>query len=56
MAWQQLIGIIEEARALEREEATKIPVECPNDFTPLKEGPNGVLFCPYDGWKYPDGF
>lgn len=32
------------------------PVACPNDGTPLKEGPPsqpGILFCSFDGWQYP---
>lgn len=33
------------------------PVACPRDGTPLLEGPAGqpgVLFCPFDGFQYPD--
>lgn len=32
------------------------PVACPNDGTPLTQGPTsqpGVLFCPFDFWQYP---
>ena len=35
---------------------TQPPVACPNDGTPLVEGPPsqpGVLFCPFDFWQYP---
>lgn len=35
------------------------PVACPNDGTPLKEGPPsqpGTLFCPFDGFKFPDDY
>lgn len=53
MAWETLLGILEEARQLEREAAAKVPVECPNDFTPLEAGPDGTLFCRWDGWVYP---
>lgn len=53
MSWQKLIDIIDEARELEREAATAVPQECPNDFTALKEGPNGTLFCPWDGFQHP---
>jgi hypothetical protein len=31
-------------------------VACPNDGTPLVQGPPqepAVLFCPFDGWQYP---
>jgi hypothetical protein len=53
MSWEQLSSMLAEARALDAEEATKVPVDCPNDFTPLREGPDGQLFCPFDGWQYP---
>ncbi len=32
------------------------PVACPNDGTPLQEGPPGepgILYCPFDFWQYP---
>ena len=32
------------------------PVACPNDGTPLLEGPPqepGILYCPFDFWQYP---
>jgi len=38
---------------------TARPVACPNDGTPLKEGPPsqpGILFCPFDFWTYPDDY
>jgi len=51
MSWQQLIGIKQEAREIEKEERTKPPLECPNDGTPLQyhEG-RGIWHCPYDGY------
>lgn len=30
------------------------PTACPNDGEPLTEGPDGHLFCRFDGWR-PDG-
>ena len=53
MAWQQLIAMIEEGRQLDAEAATKTPVECPNDYTTLEAGPDGTLWCRWDGWRYP---
>lgn len=53
MAWNQLIDMIEEARQIDQDDATRIPVECPNDYTALRDGPDGTLFCPWDGWQYP---
>ena len=35
---------------------TQRPVACPNDGTPLLEGPPsepGILYCPHDFWQYP---
>lgn len=32
------------------------PVACPNDGTPLLEGPpqeSSILYCPFDGWQWP---
>lgn len=28
------------------------PMACPHDGTPLKGGPNGELYCPFDGWQW----
>lgn len=54
MAWETLLGILAESREIAREEATKTPVECPNDFTTLVEGPGGTLHCPWAGdYEYP---
>lgn len=53
MAWDQLVGILEEARTLDREEAARAPEDCPVDGTPLVDAGNGVLFCTFDGWQYP---
>lgn len=31
------------------------PIACPNDGTPLKQGPDpGTLYCPFDFFKYPE--
>lgn len=53
MAWETLVGIIQEAREIDAEEQSTPPVVCPNDFTLLVDGPGGVLHCPWDGWQYP---
>lgn len=50
MSWWTLVGIIQEARDIDAQAASTPPVECPNDYTPLKAGPDGKLFCPWDGW------
>lgn len=51
MAWEQLIDIRREAVDLARQEASRLPQACPNDGEPLLTGPDGKLFCPYDGWR-----
>jgi len=53
VAWRQLLDMIAEARDIDRQQATKTPVECPNDYTLLQQGPDGTLYCPWDGWRYP---
>lgn len=55
MAWQQLLSIIDEAADIDRTALQGPPVVCPYDLVPLKEGPGGVLFCPWAGdYTYPD--
>lgn len=51
MSYYTLLGIIEEARELDKVEAKKTPVDCPNDGAILLNGPDGVLYCPSDGWR-----
>lgn len=54
MSWDQLAGIIEEARDLDTEERNRVPEDCPRCGAPLVDGPPGVqLFCRDDGWQYP---
>lgn len=48
MGWQQLLDIYREARDSAGEEGRC--EACPNDGEPLLEGPDGRLYCPFDGW------
>lgn len=48
--WYQLLDIWKEAKQIVMDDATMAPVACPNDGEPLLTGPNGELFCRYDGW------
>ena len=51
MSWAQLVAIRREAMAqYELEQATP-PVACPTDGEPLRIGPGGVRYCPYDGFR-----
>ncbi len=54
MGYESLLGILREnyaeyQEALDRE--TSEPIECPNDGEPLSDGPDGVPFCRFDGWR-----
>ena len=51
-----LLSTLQEQGAYQEYYATTLPTACPNDGTPLLEGPPsepGVLYCPHDGWQYP---
>lgn len=54
MAWDQLTSMLAEARDIERADRAGRPTSCVNDGTPLREGPDGGLYCPYDGLVWPD--
>jgi len=51
MAWQTLLSILAEARADADAAKTSPPTACPNDGEPLRSGPRGELYCPFDGWR-----
>ena len=48
MSWEQLISI---AQADRDERAAWVEVACPNDGEPYQTGPDGELFCPFDGYR-----
>lgn len=52
MPWEQLLSIRREQAETIREQLAAPPQACPNDGEPLREGPNGGLFCPFDGWAW----
>jgi hypothetical protein len=49
--WATLALIGREIREIRRREAAAGPVDCPNDGTRLERGPDGELYCPFDGWR-----
>jgi hypothetical protein len=51
MPWGQLQAWRREAAAEADAERQRPPTACPHDGEPLREGPDGLLFCPYDGWR-----
>jgi len=53
--YYDLIGIYKEAQDLQQEFDSQPPLCCPNDAQPLDKGPNGILFCKWDGWVYEGG-
>lgn len=54
MGWRQLGNIYKAAAdELAAQRATR-PTACPNDGQPLKPGPDGYLFCDFDGWSERD--
>jgi uncharacterized Zn finger protein (UPF0148 family) len=52
MAWETLITIGREAADERRAALTSRPRACPNDGEPLRAGPDGELYCPFDGWRW----
>lgn len=52
MSWYQLLSIIRLNDDERRAWRNAAPEACPKDGTPLKTGPNGELFCPFDGWTW----
>lgn len=51
MSWEQLLSIAAEAVEVAAEEATRPPVACPIDGTPLDADPRGRLGCRFCGWR-----
>lgn len=53
MSWEQLVEIFGLQADDYRRSRTDPPSACPNDGEPLREGPDGELFCIADGWSWP---
>jgi hypothetical protein len=50
--WYGVASIMEQQRQIIDEYYHLDPVACPHDGTPLRGGPNGELYCPFDGWQW----
>lgn len=50
-SWYGLTSIIASARQAAEDDARRPPVACPNDLQALLTGPDGQLYCPWDGWR-----
>ena len=53
MAWDQLLGMIQEAWDIDNQERSGEPAMCVSDYTPLRGGGDGSLFCPWCGLQWP---
>ena len=53
MSWEQLRSIALQDRAYREFWASQPPRACPNDGTPLEQGPDGSLFCRMGDYSYP---
>lgn len=54
MAWEQLTAMIQEAEDIDQKDRSTPPTSCVQDYTPLREGPGNILFCPWCGLKWPE--
>lgn len=54
MAWRQLNAMIQEACEIDQKDRSTPPTSCVQCYTALREGPNGTLYCPWDGLVWPD--
>ena len=55
MGWDLYSTLQEQGQYIEYYKSVP-PVACPNDGTPLLQGPPqepGILYCPFDFWQYP---
>lgn len=50
MSWEQILAIGREAAQEAAQERARPPIACPECGEPLTSGPDGVLFCKFDGW------
>lgn len=51
-SWWSLVSILQEAASEETYQIQRDPIACPNDGEPLRTGPHGELYCPFDGWRW----
>lgn len=54
MSWEQLTAMIQEAQDIVTEDRSTAPTSCAVDYTALREGPEGKMFCPWCGLVWPD--
>jgi len=54
-SWYGLLSVLTEARQYMAEDAERRRMACPNDGQPYLTGPDGHLYCPWDGYRPDDG-
>ncbi|MFD8075810.1 LamG-like jellyroll fold domain-containing protein [Streptomyces sp. NPDC059718] len=54
-SWYGLLDILREAEQQHREELQRDPVACGDCGEPLRSGPHGELYCPFDGSTWAAG-
>lgn len=54
-SWYGLLNILQEGAQMAREELERDPVACLDCGEPLRTGPQGVLYCPFDGSTWTAG-
>jgi hypothetical protein len=52
--FEQLLTIIQDAQAELDAERAEPPAACPKCSEALRTGPDGVLYCRFDGWRAPN--
>ena len=50
--WYGILAILQLQRDTVKQYRQQQPAACPHDGTPLRSGPNGELYCPFDGWQW----
>jgi len=54
-SWYGLLDILRESAQMYREEQQRLPTACLGCGEPLRAGPGGVLYCPFDGSTWATG-
>lgn len=55
MSWEQVQAIVAAARQEWEQNRKGPPAACPLCGTPLSSGPEGELFCVFEGWTWDGG-
>lgn len=50
--WYGLLNILRYQRDVIDASRNQHPEACPRCGTPIKAGPDGSIYCPFDGWRW----